>query len=50
MLYLLAIQNKVKKQYWQVKLSAYSKLAAYVRDFPLKTIGGATAAKMQNPM
>jgi len=22
----------------------------YVRDLPLKTIGGATAAKMQNPM
>lgn len=22
----------------------------YVRDFPLKTIGGATEAKMQNPM
>jgi hypothetical protein len=21
----------------------------YVRDFPLKTIGGATAAKIQNP-
>lgn len=38
-----------KKQYWRVKLSAYSKLP-YVRDFPLKTIGGATAAKMQNPM
>jgi len=23
--------------------------STYVRDFPLKTIGGATAAKIQNP-